>query len=122
MKIRYAVAAAALLFSTTAFAEGMLSSVPTTSKTVSDWYKQDVYDPQDNKIGKIDDVRVYNQTLSATDIFNLYRSGEVVRKVADRVHSREPGHQVEAELEPAVSRLPCGDPNLLCAVGAPDSL
>ena len=58
MKITYAAAAAALLLSTAAFAQGMLSGVPPSSKTVSDWYKQDVYDPQNSKIGKIDDVLV----------------------------------------------------------------
>jgi sporulation protein YlmC with PRC-barrel domain len=35
-----------------------MSSVPSSSKTVSDWYKQDVYDPSNSKIGKIDDVLV----------------------------------------------------------------
>jgi sporulation protein YlmC with PRC-barrel domain len=58
MKLRYAIAAGALLLSTAAFAQGMMSSVPSSSKTVSDWYKQDVYDPSDSKIGKIDDVLV----------------------------------------------------------------
>jgi sporulation protein YlmC with PRC-barrel domain len=36
----------------------MMSSVPSSSKTVSDWYKQDVYDPSNSKIGKVDDVLV----------------------------------------------------------------
>jgi sporulation protein YlmC with PRC-barrel domain len=58
MILRYAIAASVLLLSTAAFAQGMMSSVPSSSKTVSDWYKQDVYDPSDSKIGKIDDVLV----------------------------------------------------------------
>lgn len=59
MKVTYAVAAGALLLiSTAASAQGMMSRVPSTSLTVSDWYKQDIYDPQDSKIGKIDDVLV----------------------------------------------------------------
>ncbi len=58
MKIVYAVTAGALLLSSSAFAASMMSSVPTSSKTVSDWYKQDVYDPSASKIGKIDDVLV----------------------------------------------------------------
>jgi sporulation protein YlmC with PRC-barrel domain len=59
MKLRYAIAAGALVISTAALAQGtMMSSVPSSSKTVSDWYKQDVYDPSDSKIGKIDDVLV----------------------------------------------------------------
>jgi sporulation protein YlmC with PRC-barrel domain len=58
MKIFYAVAAVAMVASSAAYSQGMMSSVPPSSKTVSDWYKQDVYDPSDSKIGKIDDVLV----------------------------------------------------------------
>jgi sporulation protein YlmC with PRC-barrel domain len=58
MKVVYAIAAGALLISSAAYAESMMSSVPSSSKTVSDWYKQDVYDPSNSKIGKIDDVLV----------------------------------------------------------------
>jgi sporulation protein YlmC with PRC-barrel domain len=56
MKVFSAVTAVALLLSSAAYAESMMSSVPSSSKTVSDWYKQDVYDPSNSKIGKIDDV------------------------------------------------------------------
>ena len=58
MKLRYAITAGALLISSAALAQTMMPSVPASSKTVSDWYKQDVYDPSDSKIGKIDDVLV----------------------------------------------------------------
>jgi sporulation protein YlmC with PRC-barrel domain len=58
MKLRYAITAATLLITSAAYAQGMMSSVPSSSKTVSDWYKQDVYNPSDSKIGKIDDVLV----------------------------------------------------------------
>jgi sporulation protein YlmC with PRC-barrel domain len=58
MKVVYAIAAGALLLSSAAYAESTMSSVPSSSKTVSDWYKQDVYDPSNSKIGKIDDVLV----------------------------------------------------------------
>jgi sporulation protein YlmC with PRC-barrel domain len=34
----------------------LMASVPTSAKTVTDWYKQDIYDPSNSKIGKIDDV------------------------------------------------------------------
>jgi sporulation protein YlmC with PRC-barrel domain len=34
----------------------LMTSVPTSAKTVTDWYKQDIYDPSNSKIGKIDDV------------------------------------------------------------------
>jgi sporulation protein YlmC with PRC-barrel domain len=34
----------------------IMQSVPPQSVTVTDWYKQSVYDPSNNKIGEIDDV------------------------------------------------------------------
>src|SRR6516165_8324060 len=34
----------------------ILSSVPGSAMTVTNWYKQNVYDPSDNKIGEIMDV------------------------------------------------------------------
>ena len=34
----------------------ILTSVPNGSVTVTNWYKQSVYDPSDNKIGEITDV------------------------------------------------------------------
>jgi sporulation protein YlmC with PRC-barrel domain len=58
MKIVYAITAGALLLTSSAYAASMMSGVPSSSKTVSDWYKQDVYDPSNSKIGKIDDVLV----------------------------------------------------------------
>lgn len=36
----------------------MMSSIPNDSATVTDWYKQNVYDPSDNKIGEVMDVLV----------------------------------------------------------------
>jgi hypothetical protein len=41
------------LASSTAFASELLTSVPNSSRTVTDWYKQNVYDPNNNKIGEI---------------------------------------------------------------------
>jgi sporulation protein YlmC with PRC-barrel domain len=35
-----------------------MSAAPTESWTVTNYYKQDVYDPKESKIGKIDDVLV----------------------------------------------------------------
>ena len=35
-----------------------MTSVPSSSLTVTDWYKQDVYDPSNAKIGEIMDVLV----------------------------------------------------------------
>ena len=53
-----------LLLSTAAIAQQpaptarpeMMSSIPNSSATVTDWYKQNVYDPSDTKIGEIMDV------------------------------------------------------------------
>jgi sporulation protein YlmC with PRC-barrel domain len=60
-----AMSAGTLLVSTAAFAQpmatggaGLLSSVPSSSLTVTDWYKQDVYDQSNSKIGEIMDVLV----------------------------------------------------------------
>lgn len=36
----------------------LMTSVPPSSLTVTDWYKQSVYDPSNNKIGEIMDVLV----------------------------------------------------------------
>jgi sporulation protein YlmC with PRC-barrel domain len=58
MKILSAAAVAVLFATSAAYSAEMMSSVPSSSKTVSDWYKQDVYDPSNSKIGKIDDVLV----------------------------------------------------------------
>jgi|SRR5579884_1065391 len=35
-----------------------MDNIPSDSVTVTDWYKQNVYDPQNDKIGSIDDVLV----------------------------------------------------------------
>jgi sporulation protein YlmC with PRC-barrel domain len=39
-------------------AADMMSSIPGNSETITHWYKKNVYDPQDNKIGEIMDVLV----------------------------------------------------------------
>ena len=68
MKSLIAVSAGLLMASTVAFAQPMsagradlMTTVPNSSVTVTDWYKQDVYDPSDNKIGEINDVLVSPQ-------------------------------------------------------------
>jgi hypothetical protein len=65
MKNLIAMSAGLLIASTAAFAQAVssgraeiMSSVPANSVTVADWYKQNVYDPSDNKIGEIMDVLV----------------------------------------------------------------
>lgn len=53
------LAAGALLASSAALADpSVMNSVPSSSMTVTDWYKQDVYDPNNNKIGAVSDVLV----------------------------------------------------------------
>ena len=39
----------------------IMSSIPASGQTVTHWYKQNVYDPQDNKIGEVMDVLVDGQ-------------------------------------------------------------
>lgn len=38
----------------------LMNAVPQTSRTVTDWYKQNVYDQSNNKIGDIKDVLIDN--------------------------------------------------------------
>jgi len=49
---------AAFAQSNTAGRAELMSSVPSTSVTVTDWYKQDIYDPSNSKIGSVSDVLV----------------------------------------------------------------
>jgi sporulation protein YlmC with PRC-barrel domain len=58
MKTLVALCAGILLASSAALASELLTSVPNGSRTVTDWYKQNVYDPNNNKIGEIMDVLV----------------------------------------------------------------
>jgi sporulation protein YlmC with PRC-barrel domain len=60
MKIATAFMFATLLVGSAASAQNMMSSVPSSSTTITNWYKQDVYDQSDSTIGKIDDVLVSN--------------------------------------------------------------
>ena len=43
---------------TPAFAADTMSSLPADSSTVTNYYKQDVYDQSQNSVGKIDDVLI----------------------------------------------------------------
>jgi sporulation protein YlmC with PRC-barrel domain len=57
MKYVYALAAVAA-FATPAFAAQTMSSLPPDSFTVTDYYKQNIYDKDKNTVGKIDDVLI----------------------------------------------------------------
>lgn len=55
------VAVVAGLFSVAAYAAPeatMQTTIPQSAITVTDWYKQNVYDPNNNKIGEVMDVLV----------------------------------------------------------------
>jgi sporulation protein YlmC with PRC-barrel domain len=63
MKMLAVTAAGMLIASTAAFAQQpsagraeLMTSIPSSSRTVTDWYKQNVYDPNQQKIGEIMDV------------------------------------------------------------------
>jgi hypothetical protein len=61
MRKSVTLACGALLIGATAYAAGnaqLMTSVPASSLTVTDWYKQDVYNPSNSKIGEIMDVLV----------------------------------------------------------------
>jgi len=59
MKRLIALSAGALMIAGTATAAGeIMTSIPPSSLTVTDWYKQSVYDPNNNKVGEIMDVLV----------------------------------------------------------------
>ncbi len=55
MKKLYALAIVAAV-ATPAFAAETMSSLPSDSWTITNYYKQDVYDKGQNTVGKIDDV------------------------------------------------------------------
>jgi sporulation protein YlmC with PRC-barrel domain len=58
MKKMYVLAAMTAAIATPAFAADTLSSLPPDSWTITNYYKQDVYDNAKNTVGKIDDVLV----------------------------------------------------------------
>jgi sporulation protein YlmC with PRC-barrel domain len=61
MKLTSTLVAVSLLSGTVAFAQepaSILNSVPPNSGTVTNYYKQNVYDARDSKIGDIKDVLV----------------------------------------------------------------
>jgi len=61
MKRFVTLSCAALFISTAALAAGnaqLMTTIPASSLTVTDWYKQDVYNPSNTKIGEVMDVLV----------------------------------------------------------------
>ena len=56
---RFAIACvASVTLVSGAYAATTLTAVPSDSVTITDYYKQDVYNPQQSKIGSVDDVLV----------------------------------------------------------------
>jgi sporulation protein YlmC with PRC-barrel domain len=49
----------------------LMSTVPQSSRTVTDWYKQNVYDPSNNKIGEIMDVLIEPSGQANTAIIGV---------------------------------------------------
>lgn len=68
-------ASAIALLSASAFAANapadIETSIPQNAVTVTDWYKQDVYDPNNNKIGEVMDVLVDRSGKVATLIVGV---------------------------------------------------
>jgi len=68
-------ASAIALSSASTFAAGapanIETSIPQNAVTVTDWYKQDVYDPNNNKIGQVMDVLVDRSGKVATLIVGV---------------------------------------------------
>ena len=64
MKVLALAAAGALIASTAALAQqptgqgSLMTSIPANSRTVTDWYKQNVYDQNNQKLGEIMDLLV----------------------------------------------------------------
>jgi sporulation protein YlmC with PRC-barrel domain len=61
MRSFVALTAGALIATSAAFATAradVLNTVPSNALTVTDWYKQDVYDQSNTKIGQVTDVLV----------------------------------------------------------------
>jgi sporulation protein YlmC with PRC-barrel domain len=64
MKALALAAAGVLIASTAALAQqptgqgGLMTGIPANSRTVTDWYKQNVYDQKDQKLGEIMDLLV----------------------------------------------------------------
>jgi hypothetical protein len=49
----------------------IMSNIPANGETVTHWYKQNVYDPQDNKIGEVMDVLVDREGKAAALIIGV---------------------------------------------------
>jgi sporulation protein YlmC with PRC-barrel domain len=75
MKFLASAAAAALLVGTIAVAQAEttrpLSSLPQAGAPVSNYYKQNVYDPSDNKIGEVSDLLVEKDGKVAAAIVSV---------------------------------------------------
>jgi sporulation protein YlmC with PRC-barrel domain len=58
----------------------ILTSIPANSVTITHWYKQNVYDPSDNKIGEIMDVLVDRAGKATALIIGVWRLSRNGRK------------------------------------------
>ena len=72
MKRIFALSAGLLIAASSAMAASeLMTSVPSNSVTVTDWYKQNVYDPNNTKIGEIMDVLVSSDGRANTLIVGV---------------------------------------------------
>ena len=56
---------------TTGPAVQTMTSIPANSMTITHWYKQNVYDPSDNKIGEIEDVLINREGSASALIIGV---------------------------------------------------
>jgi sporulation protein YlmC with PRC-barrel domain len=72
MKRLLVLTAGLLVAAGTAMAAGeLMTTIPSDSVTVTDWYKQNVYDPNNSKIGEIMDVLVSSDGRANTLIVGV---------------------------------------------------
>ena len=49
----------------------VMTSIPANGATITHWYKQNVYDPSDNKIGEIEDVLINREGTASALIIGV---------------------------------------------------
>jgi sporulation protein YlmC with PRC-barrel domain len=49
----------------------VMTTIPANSSTITHWYKQNVYDPADNKIGEIEDVLINREGTASALIIGV---------------------------------------------------
>jgi hypothetical protein len=87
----------------------IMSSIPGNSETITHWYKQNVYDPQDNKIGEVMDVLV-DRALRGCGPHSRYRMASATsRFFSSPTFSRPVTWRPISATSKAARRSRCGD-------------